>query len=205
LIAWISSPLNHLLRDILDWMLKHPARLLFYSILGLSYFVFARPMLYSVSSYAYLIEWIIICVIGYQILNFVKNTLKLHHSGPDIDKEWRRHQQIINSIEDEDFNKMVLLQQEFVQSGARHNILLYLRQQLVSNGVSETQINSLLRPVIEYNDVNKRWYYRWFFKKQIILVNRYRRTQVLVEAIDSIREMLYPSPKFLDGVKNERN
>jgi len=82
LTAYITTPLTFLVGEALKWSLEYPAKLFWLSILVLLYFVFARPMIYSISAYAYLIEWIVICFTGYQILNLIKNNLKTHHSQP---------------------------------------------------------------------------------------------------------------------------
>jgi hypothetical protein len=205
LAAYITTPLTFLIGEALKWSLEYPAKLFWLSILILLYFVFARPMIYSISAYAYLIEWILVCFTGYQILSLIKNNLKTHHSQPLQEKDWRKHQQMVNKIADEDFNKMITLQEEFIQSGIRRNLLLFLRQLLMNNGIQDAQINQSLQPVIEYNDARTRWYNRWFFKERLSQGNRYRRSLVLEDSMDRIRGIIYPSRKYINGETHERN
>jgi hypothetical protein len=205
LAGYITSPLTSLVGDALQWGLKYPAKLFFLTIVVMCYFVFARPMIYAISAFAYLIEWVLICAVGYQILNLIKNHLKNHHSQPLRENYWKKHHQIVNEIADDDFNKMIILQQEFIDSGIRRNLLLFLRQLLLNNGVPESLINGTLQPVIEYNDAKRKWYHRWLFKNNLSRNNRYRRNQVMQDSMDSIRTIIYPSRKYIEGAKNERN
>jgi hypothetical protein len=187
LVAYITTPLSFLISDVLKWMLVNPVKLFWVTILIMLYFIFARPRLYALLPYAYLIEWVFVCFIGYQILNSVKQNLQAHNYREAIQQDWRKHQQIVNRIEDEDFNKMIILQDEFIQSGLRRNLLYFLQQLLLRNGVSESQITDILQPVIEYNDARTRWYSRWFFKNRLEQKNLYRRIQVMDDAMDRIR------------------
>jgi len=100
---------------------------------------------------------------------------------------------------------MIILQEEFIQSGIRRNLLLFLRQLLMNNGIQEAQINQYLQPVIEYNDARTRWYNRWFFKKRLSQGNRYRRSLVLEDSMDRIRVIIYPARKYINGATHERN
>lgn len=205
LTAYITTPLTFWIGDALKWCLKYPVKLFWLSILILLYFVIARPRIFAISAYAYLIEWILICFLGYHILSLVKNSLKISYARSPLETIWRKHQQIVNNIPDDDFNRMVVLQEEFIQTGLRRQLLLFLKQLLVNNGIPESGASRLLQPIIEYNDVKARWYYRWFFKKRLIQGNRYRRIQVLEDSMDNIRGAIYPAHKYTDGVINERN
>jgi hypothetical protein len=191
LAAYITTPLSFLISDVLQWMLVNPVKLFWVTVLIMLYFIFARPRLYALLPYAYLIEWVMVCFIGYQILNSVKQNLQAHNYRETIQQDWRKHQQIVNRIEDDDFNKMIILQDEFIQSGVRRHLLFFLQQMLQRNGVTEPQITDILQPVIEYNEARTHWYSRWFFKNRLEQKNLYRRIQVLDDAMDRIRSGVF--------------
>jgi hypothetical protein len=199
LIAYITSPVAFFLTNLLRWLLENPVKLFWFAILVMSYFIFARPLIYTISPYAYLIEWVVVCFAGYQILSSIKNNLKVPVSQPLAESEWKKHQQIVQSISDDDFTKMVVLQEEFIQTGTRRNLLLFLRQMLVNNGIQDDRISALLQPVIEYSDSRTRWYNRWFLKKRLIQVNRSRRAKVLEDAMNRIKDIIYPTGNFKNG------
>ncbi len=204
LFAYISSPMTFMFGEIIKWSVKFPAKLFLMVVLVLAYFVYARPMLYAISDKGYLIEWVIICFAGYQILNTVKKHLNGHCAQSAKETHWEKHQQRVDEIADDDFNKMIILQQEFIESAIRRNLLQFLKQLLVRNGIQEIQIHHLLQPLIEYSDAKRHWYQHWFFKKQLLQANRYHRSQALEDTFGKIRAALYPAHKYIKGVTNER-
>ncbi len=86
---------------------------------------------------------------------------------------------------------MVVLQLDFIDSGSRRDLLVYLHRLLAANGVTEEEIGSYLQPLIEYSDIKKNRLYLSLFKKRITRDNRARRNYALEQTLNNIRGLVY--------------
>jgi hypothetical protein len=125
------------------------------------------------------------------VLSALRNRLKSLHSLPLVELLWSKHRQTINLIADDDYNKMVVLQLDFIDSGSRRDLLVYLHRLLAANGVTEEEIGSYLQPLIEYSDIKKNRLYLSLFKKRITRDNRARRNYALEQTLNNIRGLVY--------------
>ena len=144
--------------DFSLWLKPLPATKFFLGAALAAYLLFIRPFLFKYVSSAFLIEWILLCLVAWRIYNVVKNILHTRHTVLPIEQNWQKHVQQIDDLIDDDFNKIGLLQRDFVELGTRRELLNYLKQVLVNNKLSNDQINVALGNLIEYSDKKIPWY-----------------------------------------------
>jgi len=180
-----------IINEALVWLANSGAAVFWITLAAAAYYVYLRPLLYRISQYAYLIEWILFCIVGLIVLSALRNRLKSLHSLPLVELLWSKHRQTINLIADDDYNKMVVLQLDFIDSGSHRDLLVYLHRLLAANGVTEEEIGSYLQPLIEYSDIKKNRLYLSLFKKRITRDNRARRNYALEQTLNNIRGLVY--------------
>jgi hypothetical protein len=173
--------------EISHWIKLSSTVILFIAGLIAAFFVFIRPAMYSHFTYAFIIEWLIICAIAWRIFATVKNHLKKRYVVPAIEDNWRKHIQKVENIADEEFCKLVMLQEEYIETGTRRDLLNYLERLLFYNGFDSDEINLKLRSIIEHNDKKVPWYLIGFWRRRLITKNQQERRKALNDTIENLK------------------
>jgi hypothetical protein len=174
---------NLFLADISRWIKSGPIGKVFLGGTLAAYVIFIRPAIFSFSTSAYLIEWLIFCFVAWLIFEATKGGLEKQYVVPLKESQWLKHVQKVDDLRDEDFNKIVVLQEDFVEGGTRRDLLLYLKQVLVDNGKNEAEIGESLHLIIEHSDRQVPWYVFGWWKRRILRQNRLTRRKSLDNTI----------------------
>jgi hypothetical protein len=177
---------NSLLSEFAQWLSARPSEKFLGTALIAVYFVFVRAYLFRHFAMAYLMEWLLFCFVSWRIFTVIKNNLEKSYIVPLNDSGWQMHVQIVDDMMDENFNKLVLMQEDFVSGGSRRELMLQLRQALVQNGFGEDEIAGMLQPIIEYSDRKIPWYARGFIRRRFINQNLAQRRKTLENIMQNI-------------------
>ena len=187
LLRYATSSESILVADITKWLTRSPVAIFFIGICTATYFAVIRGLIYSLFAYAFYFEWVLILFIAWNIFQNIRNSLKKSHTNLILEADWRKHVQLVNQLDDDDFNKMLDLQSEFIDKGSRQYLLNYLMLMLNKNGYKGESMTPLLSSVIEYNDKKIPWYALGFWKKRIQQNNRAKRQRALDNLLDGIK------------------
>jgi hypothetical protein len=186
---------NPVIDDALGWLKAEPVSKFFLGGVIAAYIIFIRPAIGSISPYAYLIEWVIVCFAGWRIVASINNSLQTRYSRPYKESPWRKHIQKVDNLVDEEFDKLAILQQDFVEGGPRRNLLNYMKQIMVSNGFEEDEINRSLQPLIEHSEGKIPWYAIWFWRRHFLELNQNRRRQALDYTVNNLEMLSHPAQR----------
>jgi hypothetical protein len=175
-----------LLSNTAQWLAARPAEKFLGAAVITVYFVFLREYIFRHFATAYLIEWLLFCLLSWRIFTVIKNNLEKSYVVPLSDSGWQKHEQIVDDRIDENFNKLVLMQEDFIIGGSRRELMLYFRQVLIRNGRTEEEIAGLLQPVIEHSDRKMPWYAWGFIRRRILNQNRVKRQKSLEDAMQNL-------------------
>lgn len=177
---------NLLLSDVSQWLSSGPGEKFLVAGLVAAYVIFLRKALFAYISTGYLVEWLLFCILSWRIFESTKERLVKHFVVPVKETDWHKHIQRVDDLTDEDFSKLVILQEDYVAGGSRQEILLYLRQLLIQNGHNEEDISEILHPIIEHNDRKTPWYIFGYWKRRILRFNRWKRQESLKNTIKQL-------------------
>jgi hypothetical protein len=187
----LRHPAARIIATFFGWLRSSALEVLIILMLAVFYLVFARPFIYYHFNHANLIEWLIICTAAGGILEMVRERLKTNQTGPLLESDWYRHIQQINEIDDEDFDKIVIYQADFVANGTRRDFLMFARQLLLRNGTPENEVGQILRRVIEYKDNRIPWYYLGLWRRRAQDQNLVNRREAMIETIHGMRKIAH--------------
>jgi hypothetical protein len=177
---------NLLISDASQWLSSGLGEKFLVAGLIAAYIIFMRKALFTYVSTGYLVEWLLFCILSWRIFESIKKRLEKHHIVPIKENDWHKHKQRIDDLTDEDFSKLVILQEDYVAGGSRREILQYLRQLLIQNGHNEEDISDILHPIIEHSDRKTPWYAFGYLKRRILRRNRLRRRKSLDDTIKQL-------------------
>jgi hypothetical protein len=183
---------NEWVNDFCTWLKSSPSGKFFLGAALAVYQIFVRPLLFKYVSYAFLIEWILLCLITWRIYRDIHEILRAQHTATIVEQDWQKHVQQIDDLIDDDFNKIGLLQRDFVELGIRRDLLNYLKQVLLKNNLTETQINEMLTNLIEYSEKKIPWYIVWIWRKRKIKQNLENRRAALENTIGNLAKWEHP-------------
>ncbi len=182
-----------LMADFCTWLRSSPVGKFILGAALAAYLIFLRPILFKYVPYGFLIEWILLCLITWQIYRDIHNILRTRHTAVAVEQDWQKHVQQIDDLIDEDFDKIGLLQRDFVELGSRRALLNYLKQVLRNNNLTDDQINECLMNLIEYSDKKIPWYIIWIWRKRKIKLNLENRKRALQDTIHNLAEIAHPA------------
>jgi hypothetical protein len=187
LLRYATAADSLLIADVCKWLTKSPASIFIIGVCTALYFGVIRGFIYSILTYAFYFEWVLILFLAWTIFRGVRKNLQKSYTSLILEADWRRHVQVVNQLVDDDFNKMLDLQAEFVDKGTRQYLLNYLMLMLHKNGYKAEDITTLLKDVIEYNDRKTPWYSWGYFRTKIQRENRIERQRALDNLLDGIK------------------
>jgi hypothetical protein len=179
----VRHPISRIIAAFYGWLRSSILAVLAIIVIAIFYFVIVRPFIYYHFDRAVLIEWLIVCIAAGGIFEMVRERLKTNQTGPILESDWYRHFQQVHEIDDEDFDKIVIYQADFVANGTRRDFLLFARQLLLRNGMTENKIVQILRRVIEYKDDKIPWFYFGLWRRRALDQNLENRREAMIETI----------------------
>jgi hypothetical protein len=181
-----------IIADISEWFKNGPTGKFFFGLLLAAYFIFLRPMIITATPWASIIEWLIVCIVSGIILFSIRMRLKDNYSLPVKESSWQAHVQEIDEFADEDLEKMVSLQQSFINLSSKGNLVELLQRILKENGLNEKEISNILAAISEYRDRKTPWFFFSFWKRRILRQNLKNRKQVLDNTIIKLESLIRP-------------
>jgi len=192
-----------LIADASNWLNTVPARKFYLGALFAAYFIFIRPVVISITPWAYIIEWLIFCGISWYIFANAKESLDNNYCLPVKETDWQKHTQEISESLTDDFKKLVRLQEGFILRSDKDNFVTSLQQTLRMNNLGDDEINQLLAVINEYNDRNVPWYAFGSWKQRILIKNHKNRREVLDKTINNLENLSHPTRQNI-GEPHER-
>ncbi len=147
-----------LFRGLFDWFVD--SRSYFVSI-ALSIGVYAfiiRPLYIDEWTYSVLIEWIIILMLGILLLGvtYFRIDRNFMIKAESTAQNWRSHRQVREPKIDSFYTRIRRLERRFIEESNQTMLVHFLVGLLAQNGVSESGIVRVLRPMIGYQETNTR-------------------------------------------------
>ena len=187
----VRHPIGRIITAFYGWLRSSILAVSIIIVMAIFYFVIVRPFIYYHFDQAVLIEWLIVCIAAGGIFEMVRERLKTNQTGPILESDWYRHVQQVHEIDDEDFDKIVIYQADFVTNGTRRDFLLFARQLLLRNGMTENEVVQILRRVIEYKDYKIPWYYLGLWRRRAQDQNLENRREAMIETIHEMGKIAY--------------
>jgi len=175
-----------IIADASNWLKTIPAGKFYLGALVAAYFIFLRQVLISMTPWAYIIEWLIICGISWYIFAKAKAGLENGYALPVKETAWQKHTQEISESVSDDFRKLVHLQESFILKSDKENLISWLQQTLRMNNLRDDEIDRLLAVIKEYKDQKVPWYAFSFWKRRILIKNHENRWGVLDKTIKNL-------------------
>ena len=183
---------NALTADLCAWLRSSPVGKFFLGAALAAYIIFLRPLIFEHLPYAFLFEWVLLCMVAWWVYSKIVDLLGNRYTAVTLDTDWHKHIQQVDDLIDEDFEKIGLLQRDFVELGNRRGLLNYLRQVLRNNKLTDDQNNNVLRNLIEYSDNKIPWYNFWIWRKRKMNQNIENRKTALQCTINNLSELAHP-------------
>ncbi|MBN1188626.1 MAG: hypothetical protein JXA46_02640 [Dehalococcoidales bacterium] len=186
LLKYGTMSSHPLLFEVVRWLSTRTMDKFLWTAIIATYFIFIRGILFRHISTAYLIEWLLFCFIAWRIFAVIKNDLEKSYIVPLNDSGWKKHVQIVDDIMDENFNELVMMQEDYVTGGSRRELMIRISRILENNGLGEEEIAVILQPIIEHSDRAIPWYAWGFIRRRIIGQNYIKRRKTLEDTIHNI-------------------
>lgn len=186
----VRYPIVRIVAAFYGWLRSSILTVSTIMVMAIFYFVCARPFIFYHFDHALLIEWLIVCIAAGGIFEMVRGRLKINQTGPLLESDWYRHVQQVHEIDDEDFDKIVIYQADFVANGARRDFLLFAHQLLLRNGMTENEVVRILRRVIEYKDAKIPWYYFGLWRRRALVQNLDNRREAMIGTIHEMGKIV---------------
>jgi hypothetical protein len=184
---------NLIVANASNWLKLGTAGKFFLGSLIAAYFVFAQPAIIAITPWAYIIEWLIVCVVSWLIFASIRGSLENSYCLPVQETAWQKHEQEIDEFVDDDFNNLVIVQEGFVDQCAKDNLVAAFKQTLTNNNLNDNEINQMLAIINEYKDKKVPWFAFGYWKRQILKQNRKHRKQVLDSTLKNLNTIIRPS------------
>ena len=202
---YASDAKNPFLRDASRWLTHTPAQKFFIGALIAIYILFARPYIVSSFKYAPIVEWTLVCLIGWRLFSGIKNGIRLRCAVDVNETDWQKHVQLINNLLGADFPYLKEIQEAFVADGGRGSLLIYLTLLLHDNKVSPEEINLILHSLINYQDTRIPWFAFSWEQRRALKQNESNRRIILGEIIANLKYILDPANRKIEEHVHEES
>jgi hypothetical protein len=191
--------------DAAQW-LTHTPTLKFLIGGGITaYVVFVRPFIIDAFSYAPIVEWLIVCLIGWRLFSGIKNGIRIRCAVDVNETDWQKHVQLINNLRGADFPYLREIQEIFVADGGRDSLVIYLTLLLNNNKITPEEIHRILHPLINYQDVKIPWFAFGWEQQRVIRQNEEKRSVILGEIITNLNYILNPASRKIEEHAHEQS
>jgi hypothetical protein len=202
---YLSSINNPFFRDTSRWLTHTPAQKFFIGAIIAIYILFARPYIVSSFKYAPIVEWTLVCLIGWRLFSGIKNGIRLRCAVEVNETDWQKHVQIIDNLLGADFPYLKEMQEGFVVDGGRGSLLVYLTLLLHENKVAPEEINRILHQLINYQDVKLPWFAFGWEQRRALKQNEAKRNAILEEIVANLNYILNPANRKIEEHVHEQS
>lgn len=157
-----------------------------------SYFLVIRPALFDTFLYAMIFEWTMVVAIAWQLYSGLRSSIGqayLMMPRPLPYDRWQRHEQTISQTHPEYLPYFGEIQREFLEESINDRLLIHVTTVLWENGLRQTQIAQIVRPLMHYRDnpipiPALPWESQWVRKR-----NRKKRQQLLDSTMETLNRV----------------
>lgn len=196
---------NPFIVDASRWLRQSPHVKFILGALIAAYIIFIRPAIVGIFRYAPFIEWVLVCLAAWRLFKGIKSGLKTHCSVELQEADWRKHVQQIADRQGLDFIHLSDIQQRFVSQGDRDSLLIYLVLLLNDNGLPVAEINQILHPLINHQDVKIPWFAFGWEQRRILRRNEKERRPILEEIMENLKAIASPAYQKIKERTDEKN
>lgn len=196
---------NPFLADASRWLITSTLQKFVIGALIAAYIIFVRPAIASVFSYAAIIEWLIVCLIGWRIFSGIKNGIRQQCAVDVYETDWKKHIQLLSNMQGDEFPRLGEIQDLFTSAGSRSTLLVYLTLLLHNNKIPPEGINRILSPLIDYTDTRIPWFAFGWEQKQIAKKNAEKRRRILDEIMTDLKYIINPASRKIEEQADEQD
>jgi hypothetical protein len=196
---------NPFFRDASRWLTHTPVQKFSIGALIAIYILFARPYIVSSFKYAPIVEWALVCLIGWRLFSGIKNGIRLRCAVDVNETDWQKHVQLINNLLGADFPYLKEMQEAFVVDGGRGSLLIYLTLLLHDNKVPPEEINRILHQLINYQDVKMPWFAFGWEQRRALRQNEAKRAAILEDIVANLNYILNPANRKIEEHVHEQS
>jgi hypothetical protein len=202
---YTGSAKNPFLRDASQWLTHAPAQKFFIGAVIAAYILFARPYIITSFKYAPIVEWALVCLVGWRLFSGIKNGIRLRCAVDVNETDWQKHVQLINNLLGADFPYLKEIQEAFVADGGRDSLLIYLTLLLHDNKVPPEEIHRILHPLINHQDAKMPWFAFGWEQQRTLKRNETSRRLILGEIIANLNYILNPASRKIEEHAHEES
>jgi hypothetical protein len=202
---YMAGAKNPFITDAARWLTHTPIQKSFIGGLIAAYILFVRPYITEAFSYAPIIEWVIICLIGWRLFAGIKNGIRIRCTVDVNETDWQKHVQLINNLRGADFPYLKEIQEGFVADGGRDSLLIYLTLLLHNNKVPPEEIHRILHTLINYQDIKMPWFAFGWEQRRVLARSETNRRVILGEIIANLNYILNPTNRKIEEHANEKS
>ena len=169
------------------------------------YVLFIRPAITDAFRYAAIIEWLIVCFIGWRLFSGIKNGLRLRYAVEVNETDWQKHVQLLNNLQGTEFPYLADIQDTFTAQGSRDSLLIYLALLLHNNKIPPEEIQRILHPLINYEDAKMPWFAFGWEQRRILKRNEVNRRQILAAMMADLKYIMNPASQKIEEHTDEQN
>jgi hypothetical protein len=170
-----------------------------------TYILFIRPLYANAFKYAPIVEWLIVCFIGWRLFSGIKNGIRSRSAVDVHEVDWQKHIQFINNLQGADFPHLREIQESFTEYGSRDALLIYLTLLLHNNKIAPEEITRVLHPLINHHDLKMPWFAFGWEQRHVMKQNENKRRLVLGEIMTNLKYILDPANRTIEEHAYEQN
>lgn len=177
-ISWLA--------DLCKWASDSPGKNFVATGLAASYFIFLRPYLVQRLSFVGIIEWGLILLFAWRLLEEIKFRLESQYTLPLFFPSWKRHVPLVEERGDEHLWGIRNLEEEFVERGKSAGLLRYLQEVLAQNNWAQSEIEKFLKPLKEYRGAKAPRFSPPWQKRRLRLRELRNRQRILEKLMEQV-------------------
>jgi len=195
---------NPFIADASHWLQNSQTFEFVIGALIAGYILFIRPFIIDIFRYAPIMEWGIVCFLGWRLFSGIKNGIRTRCAVDVYENDWRKHIQIISNLQGADFPRLREMQEIFIVDSNRGALLVYLTLLLYNNKVSPEEINRILHPLINHRDARIPWLAFGWEQRRILKQNEKNRREILEGIIANLKYIMNPANQKIEEHTDEK-
>jgi hypothetical protein len=195
---------NPFMADAARWLTHGLALKFFIGAFIAAYILLIRPAIVKTFSYAAIVEWLIVCLIGWRLFSGIKNGIRLRNAVEVHEVDWKKHVQLLNNLQGAEIPRLGEIQEVFTGEGSRDYLLVYLTLLLHNNKVSPEEIRRILHPIIEYQDTKMPWFAFGWEQQRILKKNEAARRLILGDIMANLKYVINPASRKIEEQTHEQ-
>ncbi len=189
---------NPFIADASHWLThSHTAEFLIGAFIA-TYILVIRPLIEDAFRYAIIIEWLIVCFLGWRLFSGIKNGIRTRCAVNVYETDWQKHVQLISNLQGTDFPRLREIQESFAEDGSRDTLLIYLTLTLHNNKIPAEEITRILHPLINHRDEKMPWFAFGWEQRRVLKRNENRRRAVLGEIMANLKYIMNPANQTIE-------